>query len=1238
MPQTTIHADVVVQQELASRGIDAKTGVFGDHKVQLGKGLPISLDKIKTPSLPYAGFKTATKISRGREGIDREADNLLRELTAPGNKLDAGRILSAVKAGQAHLERLDKLGQLTQAKKDDTMWMFTKAVEKLSNKDLAAVYQSFTSAEMDLLQTALQREGEINPDARDARMAASRLFDLQALVLKEVSNRSAVGIINDLKANNPDDPTLQDLPEPKSLSATWGNVDREKGAEEPLNVALDVQSWHEVLNGNAPLPNDVSMAGRDHDMSGANLLTLVEVSAQSATIREKTALDQAQRMEKRDIQGVSVKEMADVMRQSELTYNLNPENLVKFIIAKPDEPISNIFHLAEKGIKPKGDAYLEHRDAVEKQIFPELEGHEARGDERPVYGALNVGKDPIGAATMGYGDASIVFKPSVAKRSTFIADDTFYSPRLSITPERKALFYSMLDGAHLPQSLVDALKDPDSQEHKDMEAWLDRRSARPNASIHDLEDPPSSIYMHFKELNHSLLFNALMPQCFIDKEATRNNVATYDNLESLVVNMSDINGNALANAALKNRQGGEGRVALAGIQYIEAQIHGPVIPSRDIAEIRVNVASLPGKTDAERAESRRKLEAFGQKNGVKITLLEYDPGKVGASMEALNAELASFNAAHVDTQKLNALTQDYLDNFEKHVQDMVAQNKDYAALPQGMLRLEGAALIKAKETFARILPASVDELKGSNDLDSIFTKVMFESVKSLNLGARASCLQEIAAGKLAFAGEAQKQAFITWVCSSTSLPNVDTIRAVHAQATGQAALFREIANANPPMTPQEILTRMSAVTSSTRAIITEANTSDITVRHVNENDIANNAAYVTRLMLQSGEPPLNAVGLLQVFEALNAKDVQALAGQLKMVGSNPEIAKAGDAARLMDIASGLTLGAKQLAAYLNRAYDEPDALKNISMLPQAARDAVKALAPEAGAKMDEICPAYAPFPQPARPEGMPTTETQRRDFLVKTLDTYMAKEKTGGDFTHGRGHITRAYIFANVMCTILEEEAGETVDRNAVLLGITGHDLGRERQGEDLWEEQSAQLTTQAMNSEFGDDAVGQDYATSVGNCIQRGKTETVEAMLLKSADSLDIGRTVEFDTKYFPFLGDKDPNKEPREADKYTVSSPKVSQLREQLAKEAKILEIITDPNTRFRDGKFHLMDQFYAGTEQQNAIVRQQYTDLVDDIKMEYQDQWAVDSETFVTNIEDIVLKNPDLFPVLSKYYRKD
>ncbi|MBO4318174.1 MAG: hypothetical protein J5855_07860, partial [Mailhella sp.] len=157
------------------------------------------------------------------------------------------------------------------------------------------------------------------------------------------------------------------------------------------------------------------------------------------------------------------------------------------------------------------------------------------------------------------------------------------------------------------------------------------------------------------------------------------------------------------------------------------------------------------------------------------------------------------------------------------------------------------------------------------------------------------------------------------------------------------------------------------------------------------------------------------------------------------------------------------------------------------------------------------------------------------------------------------------------------------------------------------------------------------------GNCIQRGKTETVEAMLLKSADSLDIGRTVDFDAKYFPFLADKDPNKEPRKPDKYTVSSPKVKALREQLMQEAKLLQSLTDPKSRWRDSSFKLMEQMYGGTQQQNEFIQNQWRQLEADTLQEYKDDWEIDSETYVKNMEDLVLNHPDSFPVLSRYYRK-
>ena len=76
------------------------------------------LDEIQPLDIPYAGFKTATQVQRGRAGIEKCAADALRTLAATG-ELDAGKLLGALKAQQTHLERLDKLGGLDPAQKQD---------------------------------------------------------------------------------------------------------------------------------------------------------------------------------------------------------------------------------------------------------------------------------------------------------------------------------------------------------------------------------------------------------------------------------------------------------------------------------------------------------------------------------------------------------------------------------------------------------------------------------------------------------------------------------------------------------------------------------------------------------------------------------------------------------------------------------------------------------------------------------------------------------------------------------------------------------------------------------------------------------------------------------------------------------------------------------------------------------------------------------------------------------------
>ena len=574
-----IQADAVVKSELESRGIDSSVGVFGSHHVQIGKGKAVRLDVIESAKVPYAGFREVTQVRRGKAGIQQTSSDVLKTLAKPG-QLDAGKLLGLLKAQQTHLDRLDKLNQLTPAQRQDAdgLWMFTNAIENLSNAELSAIYQKFTSAEMDLLQTALIREGHINPQANDARMAASKLFDLQALILKEVSNRVSMSVLTDLRTDNPNDETLDDdhIALPQKLSKGYGGVE-----------------------GVAPVQHN-------DDMTATNLGILVDVAARSSTASERNGVEEAQKLKQRGMDNVSTKELGDVLRSAEFTINMDHEILLgdTSIIEDPDGNLKNIWHLADQKIMPedKGDGYLDKREGVEHTVFPEMTRHKRNSDERPIYGALNVQGSKLGAAHV-YGHAVIVLKDEVKKRATYTLNDSFFAAKAKITPQRRADFYKLLDGEKgIPQSLKDALHNPDSQEHKDFEAWLDSIEQKGEVMLNNSfkrNAGPHSIKKHYNvnkkgvdSTDGEQSFIGFLIKCFGDSESTRSVMTTYDNIESLLPQLGDLRANALAKAAIDKKNGKQPKAVLTEVQYIEAQKHGPIVPKRDIAEIRVNLQAF----------------------------------------------------------------------------------------------------------------------------------------------------------------------------------------------------------------------------------------------------------------------------------------------------------------------------------------------------------------------------------------------------------------------------------------------------------------------------------------------------------------------------------------------------------------------------------------------------------------------------------------------------------------------
>ncbi|MDD2966667.1 MAG: DUF3626 domain-containing protein [Desulfovibrionaceae bacterium] len=1201
-----IQADPIVQRQLAERGITEKTGVFGEHKVQIGTGSPINLSSIKRNSLPFQGFTSATKVARGQAGLAASAHSTVHVLISPG-VLQADKLLSALKTNAEYMSRLGALGQLSEAQKQNSLWAFAPAVESLSSTELAFVYQSFTSAEMDLLQSALRHEGRNNIEAKDARAAEAQLFDLQALVLKEMSNRVSNGRLDDLIAQEPNKSAEYNALRPSSLSQQYAG-------------------------------QDSTRAVHTHDISAANLHTLANVAAQSATQREKNA---AAHMQKLSTRGISAtpKEMGDILRQSPLTINIPTRRLLRdtAFILNPNEPMPNIFHMQAQGIVAKSEDYMLQRNETEKLVFPELEGHGAIPDERPVYGALNTQRSQTGAADRSYGTCSIVLKPEVARRATFIAEDTFFSPMLSITAQRRANFYALLDGSGLPAALTTALRNLQSPERAMMDAWFDERAQAEGLTALVLKNPPNELISADKEE----CFAALCLQAFGDTAATRAKVASYDNLESLLFGLDDLNGSLLAQAAEKRAAGLDPSVRLA-MNYIEAQVHGALIPSRDFQEIRVDVDEAEPE---QRAQLINRMEQFSKATGVKVVYIASKPEEItlegtGNTVEKFSSTDSNriqntfTNGVQYYAQHIRAEANTALGEALEHIQDHLRSIVQASGLSQnftgGEYILRGAILDRMKSDIGNAFGAYFARPSESQPTAKDIVDSVIKKVAEPLLTKKAELLSTVETLPLS---TAQKAVFSSWVRSSR-VSTVAELQLIVDNATTLATALNTLAQAEPPLSPQETFTLLARAAGTTDVRIASYAHGLPPDKEYGADDKLTDlwrSSSLAYSLLRAGEPPMDDAHMEALHTRLTSADMRTLLGQFMQIANDDAIINSADCSadygKMTIIARMSNFLLQNAASQVNQPASTPEFSAELSLVPEKNRALLRSLFPEAMAQFDSAHPAYAPFPTAAQPMHMPASDDARRGFLVRHLDTYLAHEQTfdKGRSTHGRGHITRAFIFASAMCSILEEQ-GVPIDRNAVLCAITGHDAGRQNSGTDFWEKESAAIVVQNMRSDFGTETMGAAYEQAVLDSITK-QSRSAEAMVFKSADSLDIGRTAPFDLSRMPFL---------RGSNGESISSKAIT-LREQLAQEADFLQRLSNPLCMSKN----IFEELGEEMNRNHAVplvlenLRQQSYGLSEDIAQAFEAEQQLTAEQLVAKFENIVRDNQQLFPVLSKYY---
>lgn len=1161
------------------------------------KSLGVKLDKVKARSVASGGWfaKKSTKIHKAQEGFLKETASTLKRLSRPDGKTPSLQgVLEDMKTLQKNLDRQVELKVITRDQMDDLLLAAIRpSVAQLSNTELSSVWQTLCSREVGDLKGLLERRSLATPPHQGARAAYSNMMALEACVLKELSTR-------------------------------------------------------------------IQLAEPSKDISSSNLKALTEVSSQSATNREKNVGKTVETYDARGGEKLDPKKVGDIMRGCELTMNVSIESIFGFgtdvtpaVVDNPNHRVwENAHHLKAKGVAFFTDVYMARRVAIEDSLWPELSGHDVDPNERPTYGALNLHQRLRGAAPPGgYGEIVLVMKPEVKQRCTYTVDDTFFAVRVTVDDTRTKAFFDLAKGMgdKIDPRLALAFADPASPESKALTAWFQQVGKKDRPTANDLNqlgeilknsNPDAHYEARFgkdKE-GDDLRLEALAVEVFGDRETTRDSTATYDNLEALIPHMKTETVDGLVHSSLN---GGESGTACLGTNYIEAQIQGALDLSRDVQALRVPLDTLQGWAEQKGKsidELRNQLQAFGARHGIQIEIMDderllEDDTRVGELLD--NAKQFSVGQ---DKVPFDEACQKLLSD-PKRIDDLIdkasASLTGKEILPDGVKMIHGA-------TMGRLMQLAQREMEKESTAKGSSGETAQARAEKALLKAAATILNEKQAlldhlKTLKFDNVEQRNAFATWAVSAKALKDPKELQVIYDHSFALRDGLKNLGSGDPLQTLDVLFTSLG------QDILKWSSAKG---GEFGKDDLITTLSRVTSL----------AASLLEHTDGVSKEQREALLAKL----TTPTMALKNQALELLGVSlltkndpekqrmigvhemlsfTALALGksvGKSEGSVFESLKPRGKAMTDEAQIPPGVRGELAKVYPNSLKLLDDAHPATPVLD--AKPLAKPTSLAplsfeQRRGFLLSVMDPYLARESTfeKGSSTHGRGHVTRAFIFANVMGNILNER-GLNVDVGAVSMAISGHDMARKGGGTDVWEKESAKQTRDAMVQTFGQEKLGEEYLKASTKMIEGHEEpfESVEAMLMVASDSLDIGRVTELDPALFPFL---------RETIRVGDVEVVVDEgLRAQLGVEADLLQRMTNPLCAIRQtlNRLQLEIANPSTSDRDREEMMKTVTTLKEQAAKLFQEEQALGHDAFVAKIESVVHDHPKLFPVLSKYYR--
>ena len=653
---------------------------------------------------------------------------------------------------------------------------FVRALDTLDNGTLSQVYQGLISRETDALKSELSRRlAKFDLTASQADVCertALAMGRLESLVLNEISHRVLVG-----QAATVEEAAKLDAKSPV-FRYCGINIQRDLskrgGADEMTSVNL------EILTNRAAY-------GSIH---GGELTGKADKEMRDAGFTEADAHD-----------------IGDMIRKSELTVNAHLSNLLGWRkgqdpknppLFQPGYSLVNTFVSKEqKNIAKDANSYLVRRNQIEKYFFPEYGSMpQFEGRDRPNYAAFNLANGVQGAAP-NYGGVVFVMKEHVKQQATYTLSDTFFAIKFDFTkPEECKARFLESAGKHLSKfvksEVVAQLADPSTAAGAALEYFFRLYAASGVVTGKGLEsDGRLREVANFLNDNRAegvrnvdkddimaILFDAIGV-----KEDGASRVAGYDNIENLLVGMEELDPVLMGLSTVRRAANPGESIQVAGGEYIEAQLHGPIVVSRDVAEMRVDVGeidehyrnladddpSVTGGMDKDKwiaaqiAADKEKLLQFGKDNGFKVTFWEETDGH---AIDVAKANLVSDTRTvkRMMQEKNEAYFHDLLDNHSNELFDMA-----FKGLSNGSIVLArslfGEGLANAPEWLGDVLRAAAGrslEMIDNLETDDNYRKSdIRESVVSNMSEALGQILDAVSAGRKL--GETDDRRLLAWI-------------------------------------------------------------------------------------------------------------------------------------------------------------------------------------------------------------------------------------------------------------------------------------------------------------------------------------------------------------------------------------------------------------------------------------------------------------------------------------------